>query len=80
MAALMKEMKDASADRTPGAKERVELLQVRIQACQMQIEQVQAAAAQKAQLKQAAQSPAADGGAPARAADGAIGRNIDVMA
>lgn len=38
MVALMKDLQDASQDMSPGAKERMKLLQVQVQACAMQIQ------------------------------------------
>lgn len=49
---LMKELRDVSQDTTPGAKEKLKLLQIQIQAVEMQIQQLQALDAQKAALEQ----------------------------
>lgn len=49
---LMKKLQEASKDTSKGAKERLELLQVEIQAVQMQIQLLVAAAAEKAALAQ----------------------------
>lgn len=52
MGELMKELRDATKDTSPGAKERLKLLQVQIQAVQTQIQQLLSADAQKAALEQ----------------------------
>lgn len=51
MTGLLKQLKEASHDRSPGAKERLKLLELAIRACQMQIEQLMNAEAQKAAKK-----------------------------
>ncbi len=52
MGDLMKKLREATQDTSPGAKERLKLLQIQIQALQTQIGQLQSAAAQKAALEQ----------------------------
>ena len=52
MGELMTKLRDATKDTSPGAKERLKLLQVQIQAVQTQIQQLQSADAQKAALEQ----------------------------
>ncbi|NVD74279.1 hypothetical protein D0T24_01985 [Duganella sp. BJB480] len=52
MGELIKKLRDATQDRSPGAKERLKLIQIQIQALQTQIEQLQSQAAQKAALEQ----------------------------
>ena len=51
MTGLIKELKEAANDQSPGGKERLKLLQLAIQACQMQIERLMNAEAQKAAKK-----------------------------
>lgn len=48
----MKLVRDASKDTSPGAKERMKLLQLQIQSVQTQIQQLQSMAAQKAASEQ----------------------------
>lgn len=76
MTGLMKQLKDASHDTSPGAKERLKLLELAIRACQMQIEQLMNAEAQKAAKKTEDAAEAKD----ARRATGAIGALIDTHA
>lgn len=52
MTGLIDKLKEAAHDRSPGAKERLKLLQLAIEACQMQIEQLMNANAQKAAKKE----------------------------
>ncbi len=52
MGELMIKLRDATRDMSPGAKERLKLLQVQIQAVQTQIQQLQSLDAQKAALEQ----------------------------
>jgi hypothetical protein len=76
---LIKQLKDASQDTSAGGKERLKLLELAIRACQMQIEQLTNAEAQKAAKKaeEAAQSGAARDD---RRTTGAIGAQIDTHA
>lgn len=78
MVALMKELEDASKDTSPGAKERIHLLQVQIQACEMHLQQLQAAEAQKALVKQTA--AASDQREKARDVTSPLGAHIDTQA
>lgn len=83
MAALMKDLQDASQDISPGAKERMKLLQVQVQACAMQIQQLESAAAQKALLKKAAEPAHAQPIAAGKAAPdvtSTLGSQIDTKA
>ena len=60
MTALMEALEEASKDMSPGAKERIKLLQMQIQACEMQMQQMrqlQADAAQQALLKKHHEAP-----------------------
>ena len=70
-------MKDATADRSPGAIEHVKLLQIEIQACQLQIQRLQQQAAQDAARKTV---QAASTDAPAKAGSGTLGAHIDTTA
>jgi hypothetical protein len=76
---LINQLKEASHDTSPGAKERLKLLELAIRACQMQIEQLMNANAQKEAKKaeKAAESSAAN---DARRATGAMGAQIDTHA
>jgi archaellum component FlaC len=76
MTGLVKQLKDASQDTSPGAKKRLEMLQLAIEACQMQIEQLMHAEAQKAAKKAEVAAPAAAG----RSATDMLGTQIDTQA
>ncbi len=52
MGDLMKQLRDAAKDTSPGSEERLKLLKILIQAVQLQIQQLQSTAAQKAALEQ----------------------------
>ncbi len=82
MTGLIKELRDASQDTSPGAKERLKLLQLAIQACQMQIEQLMNAAAQKAARKPEASthSSATSATSDRKSAGSAMGAQIDTHA
>lgn len=79
MTGLIKQLKDASQDTSPGAKDRLKLLELAIEACQMQIEQLMNADAQKAAKKaeEAAKSRASNDDKRATAM---IGAQIDTHA
>lgn len=82
MTGLLKDLKEAAQDQSPGAKERLKLLQLAIQACQMQIEQLMNAAAQKAAKKaaEAAQEQAGKQAGRRTGANEATGSYIDTHA
>lgn len=82
MTGLLKELKEAAQDQSPGAKERLKLLQLAIQACQMQIEQLMNAEAQKAakQAAEAAQDSASKQAQRRTGANEAAGTRIDTHA
>jgi hypothetical protein len=76
MTGLVKQLKDASQDTSPGAEKRLEMLQLAIEACQMQIEQMLHAEAQKAAKKAEAGAPAGTG----RSATDMLGTQVDTQA
>jgi len=79
MTGLIDKLKEATHDRSPGAKERLKLLQLAIKACQMQIEQLMNAAAQKTAKK--AEASADSSATSDRKGDtNAMGAQIDTHA
>ena len=83
MTGLIKQLKEASHDTSPGAKERLKLLELAIKACQMQIEQLMNADAQKAAkeaAKKAEESAQPDAANGASSSIGIPGAQIDTHA
>ncbi len=79
MTGLIKQLKEASHDTSPGAKERLELLELAIRACQMQIEQLMNAEAQKA-AKKAAEAAESKASKNDQRVTGTMGAQIDTHA
>lgn len=82
MGDLMKKLREATQDQSPGAKERLKLLQIQIQALQTQIAQLQSAAAQKAALEQLKhqQELAAADARKAKSSEATVGTVVDTTA
>jgi hypothetical protein len=80
MTALMKALEEASKDMSPGAKERIKLLQMQIQACEIQMQQLQADAARKALSKKNHEAPDTQAVAAVRNVTSPLGSNIDTRA
>jgi hypothetical protein len=79
MTDLINQLKEAAHDRSPGAKERLKLLQLAIQACQMQIDQLMSTAAQKA-AKKAKESAESDAASDSKHTTSALGAQVDTHA
>ncbi len=80
MGDLMKKLREATQDTSPGAKERLKLLQIQIQALQTQIQQLQSAAAQKAALEQLKHQQELAATEKKKSHDATVGSIVDTVA
>ncbi|MES2160949.1 MAG: FlxA-like family protein [Pseudomonadota bacterium] len=80
MGDLMKKLREATQDTSPGAKERLKLLQMQIQALQTQIQQLQSAAAQKAALEQLKRQQELAAAEKRKSNDTTLGSVVDTLA
>lgn len=80
MGDLMKKLREATQDTSPGAKERLKLLQMQIQALQTQIQQLQSAAAQKAALEQLKHQQELAAAEKKKLTDTTLGSVVDTLA